>query len=516
MNESILKDLWESLREKLKESLASVVPVIGLVFLLAVTPWVDIARTELVLFAGAAVLLVLGIGLFNLGANQAMTPMGQYVGEGLTKSRKLGILLGVSFVMGLLITIAEPDLSVLATQVSAVLNGKILITTVGVGVGLFLVTAVAKIVFHSDLTQMLLFFYMFLFCLAALLIDGGKGSFLPLSFDSGGVTTGPITVPFIMALGVGIALTVGGRNAGENSFGLIALCSVGPIAAVLLLSITARGDLSFAIPDYSMENVLREGLWGLFGEVAMDVGQSLGLLVVVFLVLQLTVLKLPRTKLAQIGLGIVYAFLGLVLFLVAVAIGFMPIGFKIGTQLAATNPWLLIGFAFILGTVVVFAEPAVRVLTDQVEEITSGEVTKREMLLALSIGVGISIGLSVLRVHYGFSLLYYLIPGYLLSLGLSFFVPRLYTAIAFDSGGVASGPLTSSFILPLVIGACCTLQGEGSVMDFAFGVVSMVAMTPLITIQTLGFKSVMSVRRRDSQAMRRILAAADDQIIYFD
>jgi hypothetical protein len=194
----------------------------------------------------------------------------------------------------------------------------------------------------------------------------------------------------------------------------------------------------------------------------------------------------------------------------------MPIGFKIGTQLAATSPNLLIGFAFVLGMVVVLAEPAVHVLNNQVEEITGGEVSRRQMMLALSIGVGVSIGLSVLRVRLGFSLLYYLIPGYLISLGLSFFVPRLYTAIAFDSGGVASGPLTSSFILPLVIGACCSMQGESAVLDFAFGVVSMVAMTPLITIQSLGFKSVVSVRRRESAAIRRILASADDQIIYFE
>ena len=433
MNESILKDLWESLREKLKESLASVVPVIGLVFLLAVTPWVDIARTELVLFAGAAVLLVLGIGLFNLGANQAMTPMGQYVGEGLTKSRKLGILLGVSFVMGLLITVAEPDLSVLAGQVGAVMNGTVLILAVGFGVGLFLLIAVLKILFHKDLTGILLFFYMVLFCLAAILIDSGKGSFLPLSFDSGGVTTGPITVPFIMALGVGIALTVGGRNAGENSFGLIALCSVGPIAAVLLLSLTASGDLSFAIPDYSMDTVLQGGIWPLFGEMALDVVKSLLLVVAFFFVLQAAVLKLPRTKIIQILFGIVYTFvglvlflaavsmafmpigfkigtqlavytfIGLVLFLAAVSMAFMPIGFKIGTQLAATSPNLLIGFAFVLGMVVVLAEPAVHVLNNQVEEITGGEVSRRQMMLALSVGVGVSIGLSLIRVYFGFS-----------------------------------------------------------------------------------------------------------------
>lgn len=512
----LFKDLWRSLREKLKESLVSVVPVSLMVFLLAITPWVDISRHELLVFGAAALLLIIGISLFNLGADMAMTPMGQYIGEGLTKSRKLGILLSISFLMGLLITIAEPDLSVLAGQVGAVMNGTLLILTVGVGVGFFLLLAVLKIVFHSDLTEILMFCYMVLFSIAAVLIDSGKGSFLPLSFDSGGVTTGPITVPFIMALGVGIALTVGGRNASENSFGLIALCSVGPIAAVLLLSLTAQGDLVFAVPDYSMDTVLDQGFGGLLGIIAMEVGKSLVLVVLFFFILQFTILKLPSTKIIQILFGIVYTFLGLVLFLAAVAMGFMPVGFKIGTQLAAFNPVILIVFAFILGMVVVLAEPAVHVLNNQVAEITGGEVSKRQMMTALSVGVGVSIGLSVIRVYYGFSLLYYLIPGYLLSLGLSFFVPKLYTAIAFDSGGVASGPLTSSFILPLVVGACCTLQGETAVLDFAFGVVAMVAMTPLITIQTLGFRSVLKVRSRDNAAIQRILASADDQIIYFD
>lgn len=512
----LFKDLWRSLREKLRESLISVVPVSLMVFFLAITPWVDISRHELLVFGAAALLLIVGISLFNLGADMAMTPMGQYIGEGLTRSRKLGILLGVSFLMGLLITVAEPDLSVLAGQVSAVMNGTLLIFTVGVGVGLFLLVAVLKIVFHSDLTSILMFCYMILFSIAALLFDSGKGSFLPLSFDSGGVTTGPITVPFIMALGVGIALTVGGRNASENSFGLIALCSVGPIAAVLMLSLTAKGDLSFTIPDYSMDAVLHKGFGGLLGEMSLEVGKSLVLVVLFFFILQFAILKLPRTKIIQILFGILYTFLGLVLFLAAVSMGFMPVGFKIGTQLAAHNPVILIVFAFILGMVVVLAEPAVHVLNNQVAEITGGEVSKRQMMIALSVGVGVSIGLSVIRVRYGFSLLYYLIPGYLLSLGLSFFVPKLYTAIAFDSGGVASGPLTSSFILPLVVGACCTLQGEPAVLDFAFGVVAMVAMTPLITIQTLGFQSVLKVRSRENAAMRRILASADDQIIYFE
>ncbi len=508
--------IWASMKEKLKEALVSVMPVSLLVLGLSLTPWVSISGIELVVFIVSAFLLVLGIGLFNLGADMAMTPMGQYIGEGLTASKKMGILLGVGFVMGLLITIAEPDLSVLAEQVSAVMNGTVLIFTVGIGVGLLLLIGVVKIIFHMDLTNLLLFFYMALFCLAALLIDQGKGSFMAMSFDSGGVTTGPITVPFIMALGVGIALTVGGRNASENSFGLIALCSVGPILAVLALSLLSKGNLDYKVADYSMGTVFSEGTFDLFFDKGYEVGKSLFLVVAFFFILQFLVLKLPKSKIFQILVGIVYTFVGLVLFLAAVEMAFMPLGYKIGTELSASNPLVIIIFSFIIGNVVVLAEPAVHVLNNQVQDITGGEVTKRQMMVALSLGVGISIGLSVLRVYLGFSVLYYLIPGYILSLGLSFFVPKLYTSIAFASGGVASGPLPSSFILPMVIGACVSMQGESAVLDFAFGVVAMVAMTPLITIQSLGFKSVMTVRYRSNVAMKRILAAEDDQIIYFE
>ncbi len=515
-NTRLKEDLRKSLAGKLKESLISVFPVTLLVFVLSVTPWVDISPWELLVFGLSAVFLIVGIGLFNLGADMAMTPMGQYVGEGLTASKKLGILLSVSFLMGLFITIAEPDLSVLASQVAAVMNGTALIYTVGVGVGLMLLLGVLKILFHLDLTNILLFGYMMLFCLAALLLDQGKASFLALSFDSGGVTTGPITVPFIMALGVGIALTVGGRNASENSFGLIALCSLGPILAVMALSLFSNGSLDFTVPNYSMEEVLGEGLDDHLLDTMWSVGKSLLLIVGFFFILQFTVLKLPISKIGQILFGILYTFVGLVLFLAAVEMAFMPIGYKIGLEMAAQPPALIIGFAFIIGMVVVLAEPAVHVLNKQVNEITGGEISSRQMMMALSIGVGLSIGLSLIRVYFGFSVLYYLIPGYLISLGLSFFVPKLYTAIAFDSGGVASGPLTSSFILPLVVGACVTMQGESNVLDFAFGVVAMVAMTPLITIQCLGFKSVISVRQRSKKAMRRILASADDEIIYFE
>ena len=501
---------------KLKEALTSVLPVGVIVFILSLTPLVTLSSREMLVFGLSALMLVLGIGLFNLGADLAMTPMGHFIGEGLTKSRKATVLLLVSFLMGLMITVAEPDLAVLAEQVSSIMNGMVLIVTVGFGVGIFLLLAVLKIIKRTDLTSQLLFFYLVLFSMAALLFGAEKGDMLPLSFDSGGVTTGPITVPFIMALGVGIALTVGGRHANENSFGLIALCSIGPIIAVMYLSLFSNGSLSYNVPDYSMDTILEKGIWTEVVETMLDVGRSLALIIVFFIVLQVAVLKLPKRTLISAGLGIIFTFVGLVIFLTAVAVGFMPVGYRIGTDLADINQNYLIILSFIIGFVVVLAEPAVHVLNQQVEEITNGEVSRRQMILALSIGVGLSIGLSIIRIIYGFSLLYYLIPGYLLSLGLSFFVPKLYTAIAFDSGGVASGPLTSSFVLPMAIGACVSLHSEAEVLSLAFGIVAMVAMTPLITIQTLGFRAVVSQKARSKAAMRKILAADDEQIIYFE
>ena len=503
------------LLKKIKEALVSVLPVAAIVCLLNLTPLVHFSGLEIGVFLVSAVFLILGIGLFSMGADMAMTPMGEYTGAGLTKSKKLLLLISVCFLMGLLITVAEPDLTVLANQVKDVMNSTLLIVCVGVGVGIFLVLSVLKMVFHKPLSSLLLYFYMILFALAAFVLAAENGDFLPMAFDSGGVTTGPITVPFIMALGVGIAASIGGRDVSENSFGLIAMCSVGPILAVMLLGATADGEMAYQVPDYAIENGLGMALVEKILHTLKEVGIALGLIVAFFVILQIAVLKLPRRKLGQIAVGILYTFLGLVIFLTAVSVGFMPIGYKLGTELAELHPAILVVSGLILGMVVVLAEPAVHVLNKQVEDITSGNVSKTSMMIALSLGVGISLALSMLRIIFDFSILYYVIPGYLLSLGLSFFVPGIYTAIAFDSGGVASGPLTSGFILPLAIGACCMLQGEGKVMADGFGIVAMVAMTPLITIQLLGFRAVVHKKVRDRIAMKRILTADDEQIIRF-
>ena len=506
-----MKELWL----KIKEALISALPITAIVYMLALTPLFEFSVVELITFSVGAVLLILGIGLFNLGADIAMTPIGTHVGAGLAKQRKLGLLLAVCFVLGMLITVAEPDLQVLAKQVSAVMNGTVLIYAVGVGVGAFLVVSILKIVFKRSLSQILMLFYMLLFALALIMAVSGKLNLLPMAFDSGGVTTGPITVPFIMALGVGVAGVLGDRKSKDSSFGLVALCSVGPILAVLLLGIFSGSNLSYQVPDYTVSGDIVGAFTHTFLHTAKEVAIALGLIVIFFLICQFAFLHLPKRRLLKIALGVVFTYIGLVIFLTGVNVGFMPIDYKLGYSLAEGNKWILTGVGLIMGVLVVLAEPAIHVLNQQVEEVTGGLVTRKAMITGLCIGVGASITLSVIRVIYDFSLVYYIIPGYFISLALSLFVPPMYTAIAFDSGGVASGPMTSGFILPFITGVCVCLQGEAAVLRDAFGVVALVAMTPLITIQLLGFRSIVERRVRERRAMKRILDADDQQIIHF-
>lgn len=505
----------KELRSKIKEALISALPITALVYLLILTPVFSLTKVELITFTIGAVLLVIGIGLFNLGADLAMTPMGSHVGSSLSRQRKLGLLLGVCFVLGMLITIAEPDLQVLAGQVSAVMNGTVLIYAVGVGVGAFLVLAILKIVFKKSLSHILMLFYMLLFALALLVVVNGNEALLPLAFDSGGVTTGPITVPFIMALGVGISNVLGDRRSRENSFGLVSLCSIGPVLAVLILGLFSKNELTYAVPEYSVSNHILGAFLHTAVETCKEVAIALGLIVLFFLLCQVLFLKLPRKRLQRIAVGVGFTYVGLVIFLTGVNVGYMPIGYQLGCALAQGSHGFLVVFGLVIGVLVVLAEPAIHVLNGQVEEVTGGLVSKKAMMMGLCVGVGASIALSMVRIVFDFPLVYYIIPGYFLSLALSLFVPPVYTAIAFDSGGVASGPLTSGFILPLAIGACMQLQGTDAVLRDAFGVVAMVAMTPLITIQLLGFRGIVAERLNERRAMRRILDADDQQIINF-
>lgn len=505
----------KELRGKIRESLISALPVTVIVYLLSATPLLDVSIGELITFTIGAVLLVLGIGLFSMGADLAMTPMGAHVGAGLSRQRKLWLLCGICFLLGMLITIAEPDLQVLANQVRTVMNGTVLIACVGVGVGAFLILAILKIVFRMSLSHILMLFYMLLFGLALVLVVNGNGALLPVAFDSGGVTTGPITVPFIMALGVGIANILGDRRSRENSFGLVSLCSVGPVLAVMVLGIFSRNELSYTVPDYSVSADIAGAFLNTAAHTCREVATALGLIVGMFLICQIVFLKLSRRILKRIAIGVAFTYAGLVIFLTGVNVGFMPIGYKIGCALGQGNPGMLVGFGLVIGILVVLAEPAIHVLNAQVEDVTGGLVNRRAMMVGLCIGVGTALALSMLRIVFDFSLIYYVVPGYFIALMLSLVVPPVYTAIAFDSGGVASGPMTSGFLLPLAIGACVTIHGPDAVLRDAFGVVALVAMAPLIAIQLLGFRGIVAENLSERRAMRRILDADDQQIINF-
>ena len=459
----------KQLSEKLKEAVASVIPVTLIVLLLQIiTP---MPTNMLIAFLIGAVMLVLGMGLFSLGADIAMMPMGERIGAHIIKSKHYLVLIPAVFMIGALITVAEPDLQVLADQFET-LNRWAVILTVAAGVGSFLVLALYVLVFAVAGTMA---------------ID--NGTFIPVAFDSGGVTTGPITVPFFMALGIGFAAVRGGKNAQDDSFGMVALCSIGPILAMLILGLaTGVNEVSSgvsALPEHgdfgAVAAAFGRGLPGYIKEVAL----ALLPIVLLFGIFQFVFLHLPKKMLIRLGAGLVYTFVGLVLFLTGVNVGFMPAGTFLGGALAGTAvPWILIPIGMVLGFVVVLAEPAVRVLNKQVEEITVGAISQRAMLLSLSIGVAVSVGISMLRVVTGISLWYFLIPGYAIAIELSFFAPKVFTAIAFDSGGVASGPMTATFMLPFAMGACIALGGN--VSTDAFGLVAMVALTPLITIQVLG------------------------------
>lgn len=500
--------LSPKLSEKTKEALSSVLPITFIVLLLCFFV-VPVPSGQMLGFIFGAVLLVLGMGAFMLGAEMAMTPIGHHAGATMTKSHNLLIVIVGSFVVGFVITVAEPDLTVLATQVPNVPN-LVLIASVACGVGIYLVVALLRILFNISLSYLLVFFYAAVFIMSYFV----PNDFVAIAFDSGGVTTGPMTVPFIMALGVGVASIRSDSNAHKDSFGLVSLCSIGPIFAVMILGMLYKPEAAEELTEVAVSMNDSRELFSAFGkalpEYLHEVFISLFPIIVFFALFQIFSLKLPPRKVIKIGVGILYTFIGLVLFLTGVNVGFMPVGNYLGGQLASL-PFkeIIIPIGMLMGYFIVEAEPAVHVLTAQVNEISDGSIPPRAMSLSLSIGVSISLGLAMLRVLYGFSIYYFLIPGYAIAILLTFFSPKIFTSIAFDSGGVVSGPMTATFLLPFAFGASKALGGN--VTTDAFGLVAMVAMTPLITIQILGIYYKLRKRSKTAQNINGI--APDDEII---
>ncbi len=499
-----------NLMKVLKESLQSVLPIFAIVLILSVSA-APLESGVLVMFLFGTLLLIVGMGFFTIGSEISMQPLGEGIGATLGKIKKLEIPLAVCFVLGLLITIAEPDLTVLAEQVPSIPN-LLLIIFVAIGVGIFLVISMIRTRRGIKLNNLLLIFYALVIALAFLAPD----DFIPTAFDSGGVTTGPITVPFIMALGAGMASISTAKNARENSFGLIALCSIGPILSVLVLSIVFKPSSETTETVIVIAKTTKEAFDAFMHGIphyAKEVIIALLPILAVLVVFQFLTKRFNTHQLLRMGVGFVYTYIGLVFFLTGANVGFMPAGRLIGARIASGEmKYLLIPVGALMGYFVVSAEPAVHSLKKQVEEITNGSVSQKSIGLALSIGVGISVGIAMLRVLTGIPILPILIFGYVVSLAITFFVPPIYTGIAFDSGGVASGPMSTTFILPFAIGACESLGGN--VMTDAFGIVAMVAMTPLIAIQVMGLLGEIKRKKQLAQAKSEILSLNDDMIYY--
>lgn len=471
------------LKEKIKESLSAVVPITIIVLFITIF-LVPLEISIVVKFFSGALLLTVGMGMFQLGVETAMSPLGEGIGIHMSKSRKITIIALTALVMGLLITLAEPDLQILSAQVPSI-PGRTLILTVAIGVGICLAIAVLRTLRNIDLSLLLMILYAGIIIFSFFV----PKEFLAVAFDSGGVTTGPITVPFIMAMGVGLSAVRGDKNASSDSFGLVALSSVGPIIAVMVLGF-------FYSPEEVLYNELMVSSVGTMRALIFtfaahapkylkEMLAALSPIVAVFLVFQLVSRRYHKRQIKRIAVGFIYTCIGLVLFLCGVNVGFAPVGAILGREISAGSyGWLLIPIGMLMGYYIVKAEPAIQVLNRQVQSVTNGAISEKAMNISLSIGVSVSVGLAVLRIMTGISIQWILVPGYIIALVLSRMVPKIFVGIAFDSGGVASGPMTSTFLLPMCIGTCRALGGN--IMTDAFGVIALVALTPLIAVQVMG------------------------------
>lgn len=495
----------DTLIDSLKESTQSILPICAIVLAFSFV----LPLTTVALFLTGAVLLVIGLSIFTLGSDMAMIPMGEAIGSELTRSKKIGWIVGGGLLIGVVVTIAEPDLQVLTKQVPAVPD-EVLVGAVALGAGAFLLLALLRIVFQINLAHLFIISYALVFLVAGIF----SPDFLAVAFDSGGVTTGPITVPFILALGMGVSTVLSGKNSEEDSFGLCALCSIGPILAVLIMGIfydASSSGFAFESPA-ELDSLSQIPLLYATQFVASltEVVEVLLPIMTIFILLQILRLRLSRTRLIKIFVGIIYTILGLSVFLTGVNVGFMPVGRFLGGHIAKfSHNWVLIPLSAVLGFFIVAAEPAVHVLNKQVEDITSGAISQRVMQIGLSVGVSLAVCLSMIRIMYQIDIWYFLLPGYAIALLQTRFTPKVFTAIAFDSGGVAAGTMAAAFLLPFGVGVCEALGGN--IMTDAFGMIAMIATLPLITIQGIGI--LFQYKSRQAAALEPQVTDASDTLI---
>ena len=470
----MLKRLYNSF----KDSFISVAPIT--ILILVVAYLIGCSSKVIISFSISALLLIIGITLFTFGADLSMVMIGEKIGNSLIKRKKLFSVLAITLVIGFVITIAEPDLMVLASQLTSIPN-VLIITLVALGVGLFLMLSLFRIIKGIKINTILSISYIIIFILMLF----SSPSFITVAFDSGGVTTGPMSVPFIVALGYGFTKLRNDKQARNDTFGLVGIASIGPIIVVLLLGILFHPASSYDTSSFFSNGSLLIEYLDSFYHNFVEATISLVPILVVFIIFELLENTLNNYDMRKIVLGLCSSLVGLTVFLTGVEVGFIKMGYEIGNLFASHNmPILLIILGMVVGYLIVKAEPAVKVLNEQISDLTEGSISKKMIGLCLSIGVSLAVGLSLIRLFLKIPITYFLVPGYILSIILAYKTQDIFTAVAFDSGGAASGPLTTSFLLPIAIGAC--MANGGDIMTMAFGVVSLVSLSPLITIQLLG------------------------------
>lgn len=488
--------------EKIKESVQAVLPLTVVVFIVLIA--LKAEMSVILSFALGAVMLIVGLVIFGLGANESMMFIADETGAYITKRRKIWLLVLVGLTVGFLITLSEPGIWVLGEQFSSTIPKYTLIIAVAIGVASFIVIALLRIVFQIRLNLIVIILFTIVFGLI-IFVDS---SFIPVAFDSGGLSSGPMAVPFIVALGLGISSGRGSRNE-EDSFGMLGINSIGPVIAILILGM-------FYKPEFKMSEEGSATLLNYIVQYLGEIGIAIVLFIIFFAVFQIFAFKFSKKRVIRVMIGFLLTYVGLVIFLSGANVGFLSVAKLLGEKIAGfENQWLLIPFGLLFGFVIVSAEPSVIVLVNQVQEVTDGRINRKIMIPALSIGVSLAIGLSMARIVYDISVLYILIPGYLIAIILTFFVPKIFTAIAFDSGAAVSGALTSTFLVPFALGAANIVYANDptgkSILNNAFGLVAFVLLAPLVTIQVLGL-----IFKLKSKKAAVITDTSEDEIIEID
>lgn len=466
--------LTESLIDALKSVMPIVIIIIGISFI------VDIPNKAILSFSISAILLIIGIAVFTTGANMSMIKIGEKIGDLLVRKRKKWLILIASVIVGVVITISEPDLIVLANELASIPN-MLLIILVALGVGIFLLIGVYRILKNLSFRMIITLGLIFIM----ILLYFTPQEFISVAFDSGGVTTGAMGVPLIVAFGYGISKLRSGKDAKSFSFGLCGICSLGPVIIVLILGFFFRVDNYFETTGFINNYGIIENIINCFVKSLKEISLALLPILLVFYISQLFDKKMNKYEHFRMIFGVILSLFGLTLFLTGVSSGFLEIGYRIGSTFANSSfKYLLIPLGMVIGFIIIKLEPAVKILIKKISDLTEGSISEELISLCLSIGVSIAIGLSLIRIYFGIPMIYIIVPGYFLAAILMYFTPNMFAAIAFDSGASASGAMTTSFLLPLCIGACVSL--DSNIMVNAFGVGALVSLTPIITVQVLG------------------------------